>query len=293
MNLRRLRILPLAMGLFWGLGLFGEASVAAQSASGPTPERQPRAQSEQEFEAYQRFRKETNPDQQIQLIEDFLLEYPNTELKEFAFQTATQAYQAKNDYERLLTYGELTLAENPDNLVALMILSSALPERTERKDPEREEKLADAESYAKRALEVLARMSRPEHLSEEEWKRAQQDAEATPHAALGLIAMIREDLIKAEWELKKAVELASRPDPVTLYRLGLCYSLQKKFDLALETLERASGLGGVRITTLEGTTRDLVAEARDFVRKAKASEDAPVSEPQAGTLPPTEAGATP
>lgn len=293
MNLRKLLILPLAVGLFWSPGFFAGAGAAAQAVAEGTARRQPRAYSQQEFEAYQTFMKETNPDQQIQLVEDFLMQYPDTALKEYAFQAATQAYQAKNDYERVLTYGELTLAENQSNLVALMTLASVLPERANRNDPQREEKLADAEKYAKRALEVLSNMLAPEHLSEEEWQRSRRDAEATPHAALGLIAMIREDLIKAEVELRRAVELASRPAPATLYRLGLCYSLQKKYDQALATLERASEMGGVRITTAEGTSRDLVAEAKDFVRKAKATLEVPSSPSEAETPAPAAESATP
>ena len=88
---------------------------------------------------------EQDPDEQVRLAEDFLLEYPNTELKEYAFQVATQAYQAKNDFSRVLTYGELTLSENENNLVALLTLASAIPERTTRSDIDYQENLADAE----------------------------------------------------------------------------------------------------------------------------------------------------
>ena len=293
MNVRRLMISALVVGFLLRFGFSQEASVSVQSVPAPNAVRQPRAQSQQEFEAYQVFMKETNPERQIQLVEDFLLQYPETQLKEYAFQVAAQAYQTKNDYARVLTYGELTLGENQDNLTALLILSSVIPEGNSRNDPEREEKLAEAENYARRALEVLSRMPRPQHLSEEQWERARRETEATPHAALGLIAMIREDLNLAERELRKAVELAPRPDPVTLYRLGLCYSLQKKYDQALEALERASQGGGVKVTTPEGSSRDLVAEAREFVLKAKALLETSTSEPAAGTAMPAETGATP
>ena len=293
MSFRRLMICLLAIGLLWGWDVSEQASFAAQSIATPNTASQPRAQSQQEFEAYQAFMKESSPERQIQLVEDFLLQYPDTQMKQYAFLVAMQAYQAKNDYARVLTYGELTLGENRNNLTALLILASAIPEGTNRNDPEHEEKLADAEDYARRALEVLSQMQRPEHLSEEEWGRARRETEATPRAALGLIAMIREDLVLAERELKRAVELAARPDPVTLYRLGLCYSLQKKYDQALEALERASQGGGVKITTPEGLGRDLVAEAREFVLKAKAALEASVPESAAGDAMPVEAGSTP
>jgi tetratricopeptide (TPR) repeat protein len=229
------------------------------------------------LEAYQKFMREPKPDEQIKLIEDFLLQYPVTELKEYAYQAATQAYQSKNDYTKVLTYGELTLGENENNLVALLILSSAIPERTGKNDLDKEAKLTQAEQYAKRGLAVLAKLAMPPNLTDEQWSQVKKDAESTPHAALGMVALIREDFPKSESEFKMAAEMASKPDPVTLYRLGLCYSFEKKYDLAVDALDRAATAGGVKIAGGSGASRDLVAEAKDFVLKAKAAAETPVS----------------
>ncbi len=229
------------------------------------------------MDAYQKFMAETNPDQQIRMIEDFLLQYPNSELKEYAYQSATQAYQAKNDYNKVLTYGELTLAENQNNLVALLILSAAIPERTAKADIDRESKLTEAEQYATRALEVLSKMPMPANMTPEQWVQVKKDAESTPHGALGMIALIRDDYPKAESEFKMATEMAAKPDPITLYRLGICYSFEKKYDPALQALDRSASSGGVKIAGPDGATRDLVAEAKSFVMKAKAAAETPVS----------------
>jgi tetratricopeptide (TPR) repeat protein len=242
---------------------------SAPASSSPAAPRQPRAKTEEEFSAYQRFIRETNPDEQIRIVEDFLLQYPDSELKEYAFQTATQAYQTKNDFPRVLTYGELTLAENPDNLVALLILASAIAERTGKNDEDRDEKLTQAEEYAKRALDLLPRMPQPAGVTAARWEQTKREAAASSHGALGMLNLIREDFSSAELELKRSADLATLPDPVTFYRLGLCYSFQKNFDPALEALDRADSVGGVKIMTPEGGTRDLVAEAREFVLKSK------------------------
>jgi tetratricopeptide (TPR) repeat protein len=256
-----------------------------QSAAAPTEKKPPSAKSQEELDAYQKFMREQNPDEQVRLIEDFLLQYPNTELKEYAYQSATQAYQAKNDFAKVMTYGELTLAENPNNLVALLILASSIPERTAKSDLDKEAKLAQAEQYANRGLEVLSKLTMPSNLTEQQWTQIKRDAESTPHAALGVVALIREDFPKAESEFKTAIEMASKPDPVTLYRLGLCYSFEKKYDPALEALDRAASSGGVKIPGANGATRDLVAEAKDFVVKAKAASETPVSGAAAPSAP--------
>jgi tetratricopeptide (TPR) repeat protein len=239
------------------------------------------AQSPEESAAYEGFMREQDPDEQIRLVEDFLLRYPNSELKEYAFQAAMQAYQHKNDYQRVLTYGELTLEENGDNLTALLILASAISEMTNRREADWTERMTEAERYARRAQDVLSRMRRPVGMIETQWAQTKRETEATAHAVLGLIFLMREDFGRAELEFKEAVALAPRPDAVLLYRLGLSYSFLKKYDLALEVLEQAAALGGVKIATADGGSRDLVAEATEFALKARSAADPSVP------LPPT------
>ncbi|MBI4465111.1 MAG: hypothetical protein HY647_10440 [Acidobacteria bacterium] len=246
------------------------------------PKEPPKAKSQEEFEAYQKFMQTQDPDERIRAVEDFLLQYPESELKEYAFQAATQAYQAKNDYARVLTYGELTLAENKDNLVALLILASAIADRTGKDTPDRDEKLNEAEQYAKRALERLAKLEKLPEVAQPIWEQTKREAEVTAHAALGMVAMVREDFPKAESELRLAASLASPPDPVLLYRLGLCYSFQQKYELALEVLYQAEALGGVKVPDPAGGTKDLVAEAIEFALRGKGGwTEAPVPAPPA------------
>ncbi|MCH7979654.1 MAG: hypothetical protein IH935_11860 [Acidobacteria bacterium] len=252
-----------------------QAAPTQAQEEGPPPV--PEAKLQEEFAAYQQFMQEQGPDEQIRMVEDFLLEYPQSELKEYAFQVATQAYQAKNDYARVLTYGELTLSENENNLTALLILASAIAERTSRRDIDYQEKLADAEGYAGRALQQISNLRKPSNFTIAQWVATKKDAEATPRAALGLIALIRENFARAEAEFKMATTLFSRPDPVTWYRLGLAYSYQEKYDLALEALERSATAGGVRVPSPGGGTRDLVSEAKEFALKSKAVSRVPVS----------------
>ena len=68
-----------------------QAAPTQAQEEGPPPG--PEAKLQEEFAAYQQFMQEQGPDEQIRMVEDFLLEYPQSELKEYAFQVATQAYQ--------------------------------------------------------------------------------------------------------------------------------------------------------------------------------------------------------
>ncbi|OFW08728.1 MAG: hypothetical protein A3G20_01270 [Acidobacteria bacterium RIFCSPLOWO2_12_FULL_59_11] len=256
---------------------------AAKTAETAPPQKEPpKAKSPEELEAYQKFMQAQDPDVRIREVEDFLLQYPESALKEYAYQVATQVYQAKNYYAWVLTYGELTLSENESNLVALLVLASAIADRTGQDTADRDEKLSEAEQYAKRALEELARMEMPPEPPPPQWEQAKRDAESTAHAALGMIAMVRKDFTKAESELRLASSLAVPPDPVLLYRLGLCYSFQQKYDLALEVLDQAAALGGVKVPSPDGGTKDLVGEAKEFALRAKTGwTEAPVPAPPA------------
>jgi len=279
------------------LGMAPVAFPAQQDAPAPptasAAATQPKFSSPEEAAAWEKIQQERNPDEQIRLVEDFLLHYPDSAMKESAFQAAAHSYQAKGDYGRAITYGELTLSENPDNLTTLLVLAAAISEMTSRNDDDRDERLAEGEQYARHALDLLATARRPPAFAATEWDQTKREAEAAAHAALGLIALIREDFARAELELQEAVALAARPDAVLLYRLGLTHSFMKKYDLALETLERAAALGGVKLPGAQGASRDLVAEAKEFVLRTRSAPASPEpADPEAAVLP-NSAQATP
>ena len=238
----------------------------------------PQAKSPEELAAFQAFMNEKEPDARILLVEDYLLDFPESELKEFAFQSAAEAYQAKNDFPHVITYGELALAENKNNVVALLILATALTERTERTDPDRDENFEHAKTYAERVLEILKAMSKPSHLADELWTRNRNDAEASAYSALGMAFMIREQYDQAESHFRQAVSLAVRPEPVLHYRLGLACFYARKYDSALEALQKSDEQGGVKLVNPDGSTRDLVEEAMDFVIRGRDGWEEPPSD---------------
>jgi tetratricopeptide (TPR) repeat protein len=261
----------------------------------PQPGRKtPQPKSPEEAAAYQGFLTEQSPDARIRKVEDFLLQYPDSEFRESAYQSAMLAYRQKNDLERMLTYGDLTLGQNPDNLTALLMLSTALSELTDRNDSDRDDKLQEGDGYAAHALESIGKMIKPPGFPDERWAAIRHESESTAHAARGLIALIREDFPKAELELKEAATLAKPADAVLLYRLGLSYSFQKKYQEALETFDQAQAMGGIKMPDGPGKTRDLVLEAKQFAAKALAAEAPPLPAAVSqgtGTAAPTPAGA--
>ena len=258
--------------------------------------RQAKAKTPEEAAAYQKIISEKSPDTQISQIEEFLLQYPDSEMREYVFEVAMEAYHAKSEYNHMQTYGELTLAQNPDNLTALLELSSSLAETTGQQDPDRDDKLDDGDEHAAHALDVLEQLHKPPGFPDEQWDRIKKDAMSIAHASRGLIALVRQDFSGAVTEMKQAVDLTLRPRAVLLYRLGLAYSFQQKYTEALETLDRAAAMGGVKFNS-GGKVRDLVAEAKEMASKGLASAATPAGSPDAtsngtvsGSAPPAGSG---
>lgn len=231
------------------------------------PKPAPVAKSSEEQAAFDKVSQEQRPDERIQLVEDFLLVYPDSEFKQSVYLAASEAYRRKNDLPRMLTYAELTLAEDPQNLQALLMLAEALPESVHRDDPDFVDRVDEAAEYARTAIKVAGRMARPASATPIQWQRTRKQVEVAARLALGLTAMLREDYPEAEAEFTAALGMMERPDALSLYRLGLTYSLQKKYDEAIATLQRSIEAGGVRGRTAGGEPRELAAEALSYVEK--------------------------
>jgi tetratricopeptide (TPR) repeat protein len=229
----------------------------------------PLPKSPEEAAAFEKISSEQRPDQRIKLVEDFLLAYPDSEFRQSVYLAASEAYRRKNDLPRMLTYAELTLAENPENLQALLTLSESLPESVRRDDPDYVDRVEEAREYAQKALQTIGQTARPAGATPEQWARTRKQVETSAHLTLALTAMMREDYAGAEAEYDTAFKLMEKPDALSLYRLGLTYSFLKKYEEAEKTLQKAAEAGGVKSRTETGESRDLVAEALAFVEKQK------------------------
>ena len=96
----------------------------AQAPKQPTPK------SQKEVEALMAIQNAPDPDARIKAAEELLTKFRDTEFKEFALQMETLSHQQKNDFENMLIAGERTLEVNPDNVVVLLALATAIPQRT-------------------------------------------------------------------------------------------------------------------------------------------------------------------
>jgi tetratricopeptide (TPR) repeat protein len=244
-----------------------QAAPAPAAGQAQPVKKQPEAKTRPEYDAWQKFWSEADADQKIKFAEEFLKTYPASELKIYAFQAEMQSYQVKNDFAHLREFGERILELDPNDLPTLITLATALPERTQDTDLDKDQKRATAETYAKRALEQIDKLGKPagaDAAAAAQWDDRINDARSQAHYALGLVALQRKSYQQAVDELALAAKMQSpsQPDPILYWRLGLANELNKKFDDALRAYDKAVSLGGVKIGG-----KDQAVDDRDRLKK--------------------------
>jgi len=223
------------------------------------------------------------PDRGTQYCEKLVVEFKNTENKGAALYLTMLGYQQANDFEGMLTYGELVLEENPEHWGALLALAYVLPLRTREHDLDKEEKLTQAEGYAKRALDVIPRTENPnpDAMTDDEWLLQKKDLMAEVHKALGAVAAKREDWTAAETSYRQALQVANKQTGELFYQVAKALKEQGKTDEAMGMLDQSIARGGFKM-----------ANGRDAAAILKA-EMAMAGQPAAGTEAPTPAPAQP
>jgi tetratricopeptide (TPR) repeat protein len=230
-------------------------------------QKQPAPKSQKELEAILAIQNAPDADARIKAAEELITKFKDTEFKEFALQMQTLSHQQKNDFDNMLITGERTLEVNPDNVVVLIALAQAIPQRTREHDLDKEEKLGKADAFANKALKLVPNLEKfNPQISDEDWTNYKKSAMSQAHEAIGMSAFVRKNYSKSEEAFKAAAEVSPQPEATIFYRLGMVYQAQNKYDEAIAALDKAIAAGGVQIGG-----RDLAAEQKKAVEKAKAA----------------------
>ena len=246
-----------------------DALIEAVATQGPTA-RAERAEvgggphvTPEESNDFQIIRNELDPDRVIQLVNEFETKYPNSSLLTWVYMLAANACQQKGEIERVVEYGDKSLKLKSDNLPSLIIMATLLPQPQlfRGSGMDQEKRLSQAEAYAEKALELIAKLPPQPAETEEQLEIRRGQVSADPHSALGLVHLQRssmalqapdpDELAMAAEEYENAVSLTPSPSPQDYFRLGETYSLLNKLDEAIQAFARAGDLGqGTVIKTL-------------------------------------------
>ena len=222
------------------LAMLGASGLMAQqkgnAKGGPAPKSKGEAEA---VNALVTAQQQNNPDAVITAAENLISKYADTEYKDTALFMEAVSYQQKGDREKAQIYLERTVAANPKNFQASLMLSEATIQGTREHDLDRDEKLAKADKYANDAITSINAAAKPNPaLSDQQWEDAKKDLVAQAHDALGMSAMQRKNYDQAITEFKSALDGAAHPEPAFEVRLASAYQQAGKNDEAITVAEK-------------------------------------------------------
>jgi tetratricopeptide (TPR) repeat protein len=198
---------------------------------------------------------ETDPKSRMTEIEKFTAGYPDSKFGEQVSNYAmyTLGPGQLNDQARLVSFGEKTLAANPNSLPALLLMANYYAESNSS---------AKAITYAQKAIEV-AKADSPEA------DKSRKLSAGAAHSTIGWAYLKQDKSTAAIPELKTAAGLLKGQDEQqyarTLYGLGFAYGKLNKLTEAREVLTEAVKIPG----PLQAMSQDLLTKVNSARAKGK------------------------
>ena len=198
---------------------------------------------------------EADPKNRMAEIEKFTAAYPESKFSDQVSNYAlyTLGPGQLNDPTRLVSFGEKTLAANPNSLPALLLMASYYADSNSS---------AKAITYAQKAIEV----AKPDAADADKSRKLSAGA---AHNTIGWAYLKQEKTTAAIPELKTAAGLLKRQDEQqyarALYGLGFAYGKLNKLTEAREVLTEAVKIPG----PLQAMSQDLLTKVNSARAKGK------------------------
>ena len=199
--------------------------------------------------AYKAFSESTDMKKRIELGEAFMQKYPESRYRPPIYSGLTVAYLQTGDVQKMEDIGDKEVTLNPNDGQTLAILGQTIPRAWNPSAPDAAKRLDKAEQYAKRALEVIPAMAKPEAINEAQFTQAKNQTLAMAHSGLGLIYVRRNKFTEAIADLEQSVKLDPQPDPVNYYLLGLANQKASHFDDAVAAFNKCAAIPGSMAAT--------------------------------------------
>lgn len=197
-----------------------------------------------QYDAYQKFLKADEPAKQVKLGNEFLKRYPKSPFDEPVDVGLMNAYMARQDWPGSYRFGDAALALDPDDVDVLAPVSWTIPHVYDPKSPDAADQLSKAEKYAKHALEVMATMQKPRHLTDAQFSEAKARRSSQAHSALGLVYFRRQQYADSAKETGQAVDGNPMPDATDLFVLGADFHFLNRHAESEQAFARCALIAG-------------------------------------------------
>lgn len=215
-----------------------------QQAAPLTLESAPPPVSAEEDAAYKAFNDapSDDPAKKDQAGIDFLQKYPQSRYRAQIYSWQVRYYFSKSQIDKMEAAADKELELYPNDAQTLAIVGSALPRAMNASTAEPQKRLAKAEQYSQKALDLLPTVSKPENMTDEQFVKARNMTSALAYSGLGTVAFRRGKFADAIPNFEKAVQMDPQPDPVNYYLLGLCNEKASHFDDAVTAFTKCADI---------------------------------------------------
>jgi tetratricopeptide (TPR) repeat protein len=217
--------------------------------------------------AYQTFLKEQDPAKKIQLGRQFLQKYPKSPLAERVDAGLVDVYRAQQDWKNTYLCADHALALQPDDVDVLTTVGWTIPHVYSPDDPDADQELNKAATYAQHAIEVLAKMPKPPGLTEPQFEASRTKRLFQAHSALGLVYFRREDYDNSVKELQQSTKNNPSPDQTDLFVLAVDLQNLGRYSEAGDAFNQCSQIAGA----LQAQCKRNADAAKKLVGQAKSN----------------------
>ena len=221
----------------------GQAAQPAGQTVAPQGKRPPKANSQEEFNAYKAAAALTDPAALEKACDDFAAKYPNSELRPLLYRSAMQRYQQANNADKMLEMAKKVVDIDPDDPEALVGEAQVLSERTRETDLDRDQRLAEAKKDAERALVTVDSDVPTSGYPPEQLAAYKGFLRSEAYAVLGKLSSDAKNWPDAEANLRKSLDaFPQQLDSIAVLRLAVTLDMENKIPEALKYANEAVDL---------------------------------------------------
>ncbi|MCL5006386.1 MAG: hypothetical protein M1404_07600 [Acidobacteria bacterium] len=230
-------------------GEFGMNPAFSSSSASPAPvpaaadQKKPQWKSRAEYDAFEAFVNEKDPNKRLPLIQAFLQKFPDSDFKANAYVAEMQTYQQLNQSDKAIQAAKDALKADPDNLAALYYLSFTFPYTYKASDPDSQTQLSKAQSDAQHGLQLLQNLKKPATVSDDQFNTYVKTNRAVFNTTIGFVAIQQKNYAQAITSLEAAGQ--DNPENVLVFSLlGQAYYEEQPRDVnkAIWNLARSVAL---------------------------------------------------
>lgn len=221
----------LVLGVILAFSLMGPAFAAAAA---PVAQQAKPAYTYAEYNAYQAAAKESNPQQRVKLLDQFVAKFPKSTLLPYVYQLYYKTYDSLKQYNKVIEYADKLVASNSKEvndgmkLQALYAREAAFNYTFDTKAADATQQAQTARTDAAMGLKLLAGLTKPAKMTAAEFTKEKQGPAALFNYTEGYAALFLKDYPSAEKAFIAALKVSPNnpANSVTYFRLGVAYLSQ-------------------------------------------------------------------